>query len=68
MTKASTAVVAANPQPAPAAAPAGPQGIELPKTGPENMIVGGLGLGAMIVAGGAYLNSRRELVRAFVNR
>lgn len=64
VTTASTVV----PNPAPAAAPVSNQDIMLPKTGPENMIVGGIGLASLVFAGAAYLNSRRELVKAFLNR
>jgi hypothetical protein len=41
---------------------------ELPKTGPQDLVVGGLGFGSMLVAGSAYLNSRRELLGAFLKK
>ena len=40
----------------------------LPETGPENLVVGGLGFGSMVIAGSTYLNSRRELLGAFLKK
>lgn len=54
-------------QPAPVA-PASTADITLPKTGPENIVMGGLGLGSIVAAGAAYMNSRRELLGAFLKR
>ena len=32
------------------------------------MIVSGLGLGSVVAAGAAYANSRRDLLRALINK
>ena len=42
--------------------------LELPKTGAEDAIVGYVGLGSLVTAGGAYMLSRRELTDAFLKR
>lgn len=53
----------------PAATVVGAKGdVMLPQTGPEDMIVGGLGLGSMVAASAMYLNSRRDLLAAFYKR
>lgn len=42
---------------------------ELPKTGiGDNLMLGGFGLGSIIVAGSAYLSSRKDLLSALLNR
>ena len=63
VTTASTVVAA---QPAPVSG--GKGAIELPKTGPEDLVMGSVGMGSVIAAGFAYANSRKELLGAFLNR
>jgi len=68
VTQAST--VAAHPAPAaaPAAAPVNDGGIVLPKTGPGEMVAGGLGIAGTIIAGSLYAGSRRDLLSALLNK
>lgn len=66
--KASAATAAA----APAAAPATSGGkypvTELPKTGPEDAIIGTIGMGSLVAAGAAYASSRKELLDTIFRR
>lgn len=42
---------------------------ELPQTGiGDNLMMGGFGLGSLIIAGSAYLSSRKDLLSALINR
>lgn len=56
-----------NTQPAAQEAPVD-GGIVLPKTGPEDFFTGGLGIAGALVAGSLYAGSRRDLLKAMLNR
>ena len=67
--KTASTVVSSQPAVAPVAPAATTAAISLPETGAEgNLVTGGLGIGSAIVAGAAYVNSRRDLLSALLKR
>lgn len=49
--------------------PSNPKGEELPTTGiMDNLVGGGIGIGSLIVAGSAYVTSRRDWLSTLLNR
>lgn len=48
--------------------PVTPAAVELPQTGPGQMIMGGLGIGSVIVATSFYVASRRDLLSTLLQR